>query len=337
MGRPPRGVPGMTIHAPWTRPAAAGELVLGFVNNMPPPAMATAEWQFRTLIEQAAGPRTVHLRLFALPAPRDDGAAPAFHYEPLDALWDSRIDGLIVTGTEPRAASIRHEPYWPFLARVVDWAAGNTLSTLWSCLGAHAAVLHLDGVERRRLPDKLSGVFDCATLPGHPLLADAPARFAVPHSRTNGLDEDELTRRGYTLLSRGDRVGADTFLKPVGRSLFLMLQGHPEYDPECLLREYRRDVRRFVEGRVADYPRPPEGYFGADTMGALAALREATLAAPGFDPLPGLHAAARAPASCHWRQASVRLFASWLGYLAGERATGSSAAPVPHETQLAAG
>jgi homoserine O-succinyltransferase/O-acetyltransferase len=30
------------------------------------------------------------------------------------------------------------------------------------------------------------------------------------------------------------------------RSLFVLLQGHPEYDSATLLREYRRDVGRFL-------------------------------------------------------------------------------------------
>ena len=53
------------------------------------------------------------------------------------------------------------EPYWAALSQVVDWARDNTASTIWSCLAAHAAVLHVDGIERRPLADKLFGVFDC--------------------------------------------------------------------------------------------------------------------------------------------------------------------------------
>ena len=39
--------------------------------------------------------------------------------------------------------------------------AGHTASTIWSCLAAHAAVLHVDGIERRLLTEKCFGVFDC--------------------------------------------------------------------------------------------------------------------------------------------------------------------------------
>ena len=47
------------------------------------------------------------------------------------------------------------------MSKLVDWAKDHTASTIWSCLAAHAAVLHSDGIERRALEHKLFGVFDC--------------------------------------------------------------------------------------------------------------------------------------------------------------------------------
>ena len=40
------------------------------------------------------------------------------------------------------------------------------------------------------------------------------------------------------------------------RSLFLYLQGHPEYDGGALDREYRRDTARFQAGLQGPPPRP---------------------------------------------------------------------------------
>ena len=102
----------------------------------------------------------VPLRHFSLPElPRAEAAQSHINqnYEDLSELWASRLDGLIVTGTEPRAAALTDEPYWRTLTKLIDWAEDHTISTVWSCLAAHAAVLHLDGIERRRLPRKLSG------------------------------------------------------------------------------------------------------------------------------------------------------------------------------------
>src|SRR2546429_394051 len=83
------------------------------------------------------------------------------------------------------AADLRAEPYWGSLTRVLEWAAGHTQSTVWSCLGAHAAVLHLDGIGRRALGDKRFGVFECARVTEHRLTAGLPARVRMPHSRWN--------------------------------------------------------------------------------------------------------------------------------------------------------
>src|SRR5262249_52412043 len=53
------------------------------------------------------------------------------------------------------------------------------------------------------------------------------------------------------------------------RSLFVFLQGHPEYEPSTLGREYRRDVGRFLRGERDTYPVQPQRYFDPDTTRAL--------------------------------------------------------------------
>ena len=69
------------------------------------------------------------------------------------------LDALIITGAQPQADRLSNEPYWEELVEIIDWAKTNTASTILSCLAAHAGVLHLDGVERRPLPEKCTGVF----------------------------------------------------------------------------------------------------------------------------------------------------------------------------------
>ncbi len=43
-------------------------------------------------------------------------------------------------------------------------------------------------------------------------------------------------------------------------------QGHPEYDRNSLLKEYKREVGRFVAGTRADYPPHLENYFSAEAV-----------------------------------------------------------------------
>src|SRR5438477_4202129 len=223
-------------------------LDISLVNNMPDPALEATERQFVTLLNEAAGGDIiVRLARYALPGiPRTSvGRGQMSSYGSIDELWGSSPDGLIVTGTEPRAANLKDEPYWAELARLLDWAAQNTTSAVWSCLAAHAAVLHMDGIRRCRLSQKRFGIFECLRVGGHFLTAGAPERLRIPHSRWNDLRENELKAAGYDILRRCEDGEVDTFVKQ-GKSLFVFFQGHPEYDANTLLLEYRRDVKRFL-------------------------------------------------------------------------------------------
>src|SRR5207342_3515086 len=122
-----------------------------------------------------------------------------------------------------------------------------TISTVWSCLASHAAVLHLDGVARIPLDEKCFGVFACEAIPNRPYTAGLPKQFRMPHARLNGLAESTLLAKGYDIITRSHEAGVDMFARR-GESLFLFLQGHPEYGVHSLLNEYRRDIGRFLRG-----------------------------------------------------------------------------------------
>ncbi|MGA7761824.1 MAG: homoserine O-succinyltransferase, partial [Candidatus Binataceae bacterium] len=197
-------------------------IVIGLVNNMPDAALQTTERQFRELLF-AASNNSVCLRFFSLPElPRTEAGRSHIsqYYEDISELWTSHLDGLIVTGTEPRAPALTDEPYWPTLTKLVDWVDEHTISTVWSCLAAHAAVLHIDGISRRAFRGKLSGVFDCTKATDHTIVDGAPSRWRVPHSRYNEVPEDALASNGYRILSRLPGTGADMFVKQ-RKTLFL--------------------------------------------------------------------------------------------------------------------
>jgi homoserine O-succinyltransferase len=292
-------------------------IIIGLVNNMPDAALRTTERQFCSLLSVASGNIPVCLRLFYLPElPRQDWdrSLVAYGYEDVSELWAAHIDGLIVTGTEPRAAALMDEPYWATLNKLVDWAEDHTVSTIWSCLAAHAAVLHLDGIDRCALREKLSGVFDCSKAEDHRLMISAPSRWRVPHSRYNGLPEEALARRGYRLLSRSLNAGPDTFVKE-RKSLFVFFQGHPEYDPGALLREYRRDIRRFLAGERSEFPEMPQNYFDNDTGTVLAEFREQALRQPSINLLPNFPAITQDKLGNAWREFAVQIYKNWLLHL----------------------
>jgi homoserine O-succinyltransferase len=241
-------------------------------------------------------------------------------YRDIADLWDTPLDGLIVTGTEPRAASLMDEPYWESLSAVVDWAREHTSSTIWSCLAAHAAVLHADAIERRALKEKQFGVFDCRLAADHPMTQHFPEPLWVPHSRYNDLPERALTSCGYKILTRSATAGVDTFAKQ-DDSFFLFFQGHPEYEADTLLREYRRDAARFLAGERAQYPELPLGYFNegarafATAFAARARVERSSDLMAAF-PKAALEAGLNDP----WRAAAVGVYQKWSAYLVARKA-----------------
>lgn len=317
----------------------AGTLEIGIVNNMPDAALRRTERQFIGLLRAAAGDRPVRVRLYALPGvPRAEPylSYTRAAYHDLAALTGSRLDGLIVTGTEPRAASLADEPYWPAFTELTEWAASGALSTFWSCLAAHAAVQHLDGVHRRRFHTKLSGVYRCERTCDHPLLAGLPRAFPVPHSRYNGLEAHEIESAGYHVLSRSDEVPVDIFVRD-GASLQVFAQGHPEYDANSLLKEYRRDLRRYLTGERDDIPAPPHGYLSLEAAAAFAAFEEKCRRQRGEALIPHIpYALAERTLDAVWRPAAVMLFRNWLALVADRKlrqegkAARAAAAPRRH-------
>lgn len=304
----------------------APRLRIGLLNNMPDSALVQTERQFRRLI----GPE-VELRFFSLASvPRGPLARAHLDrfYAPHTTLPTAGLDALVITGSEPKAARLDAEPYYADFTAVVDWAARATASTLFSCLAAHAAVLHLDGVERRPLPAKHAGVYACATSQVHPLLAGMAPVLPVPHSRWNDLPEGELTAKGYTVLRRSEAVGVDLFVRQ-GASLMVFLQGHPEYETDTLAREYRRDIGRFLDGSRDTCPGIPEHYYSDEAVERLEAFAELAR----IRRAPSLHAdfpgmAATPPRPAAWQDGAARLFRNWLSLVAAQRALHGAAEAV---------
>jgi homoserine O-succinyltransferase len=289
-------------------------LEIGLINNMPDAALDATVRQFRGLLGAAAGDTPVRLTLYTLPeVPRSDfGRQQVSGYANIDDLWDSRLDGLIVTGAEPQAADLQDEPYWQSLTRVLEWAERHTYSTILSCLAAHAGILHIDGIARRPLGDKRFGVFECVPVSDHPLTATAPTRLQMPHSRWNEVPEEALLACGYRVLTRSADAGVDAFVKQ-RKSLFVFFQGHPEYDAVTLLLEYRRDIGRFLRGERDTYPLMPHGYFDEETVAALIALQERLLSDRREERLAEFPIALAADrVTNNWRSTAEGLYRNWL-------------------------
>lgn len=290
-------------------------LHIGLVNSMPDGALEATERQFVNLLHSAAGDFVVNLSFYALPdVPRK---APGRQhvsrfYADIENLWNAHLDGLIVTGTEPSSPNLAEEPYWGSLKKVVEWAEHNTHSTIWSCLAAHAAVLHMDGITRHPLGEKRFGVFKCTRASDHRLTASTPPSFDIPHSRWNDIHETELGESGYRVLTRASDGGVDTFVKKK-KNLFLFFQGHPEYEADTLLLEYRRDVRRFLLGKRNTYPTIPQGCLGREATSTLRALAERAISCPSEELLTAVtNTLEKTNIVNSWRPVALRIYTNWL-------------------------
>jgi homoserine O-succinyltransferase/O-acetyltransferase len=298
-------------------------LKIGLVNNMPDQALRATELQFARMLKDAAcktsAAMDVQLQLFCLPQMARSEAGRARmegFYADAAGIAQAGLDALIVTGAEPHEGDLRCEPYWGALARLIDWTQQNTISTIFSCLAAHAAVLHLDGIERIALPQKLSGIVPCERVREDSLLAGLAPVNAVPHSRRHGLSEEALAARGYRVLSRIPYGDPEVFTRQ-GKSLLVFLQGRAEYDADSLAREYLHDTGRFLRRESSERPAMPENYFDRateDTLFDLSAHAVDAAILPRYRDIVG--GALKLPS---WRDGAVRFYANWLSHIAAEK------------------
>jgi homoserine O-succinyltransferase/O-acetyltransferase len=314
--------PAFAGHQAPQRGASRAPVVIGLVNNMPDAALHSTESQFAGLLRAASGDDAVRLRLTSLPElPRSPEALEHIRrsYWPLAELLAEGVDALIVTGTEPRAPVLTEEPYWQRFVELLAFARESTVASIWSCLAAHAVVLDLDDIERQRLPEKRCGVYQHSILAAHALLDGVSAPLPMPHSRWNELPPAALRAAGYTLLSWSEETGADAFVREE-RSLLLFFQGHPEYEETTLLKEYRRDVGRYLNGQQAHYPTLPRGYFSAEARARLAEFREQALTQRSTALLESFPFALVAGGLANtWRSSAVAMYRNWLGFISARR------------------
>ncbi|MFD1206168.1 MULTISPECIES: homoserine O-succinyltransferase [Sporosarcina] len=203
-------------------------------------------------------------------------------YSTFDQVRHRKYDGLIVTGAPIEHLPFEEVAYWNELQRIMDWSTTNVTSSLHICWGAQAALYHHYGIQKHRLPAKLSGVF-------HHTLSDQTVKltqgfndiFEAPHSRYTTVSIEEIEKNpGLHLQSVSEEAGAFIVLSNDGKQI--MITGHLEYDASTLSEEYERDVKKGIEVNV------PKNYFPNDD--------------PSQKPLNT------------WRSHTHLLFSNWLNY-----------------------
>lgn len=276
-------------------------LRIGIINNMAPAAIASTDLQFETLLSAAARgnmPEIYHYRLV--------GARPA-HYRPTNCLQTDGLDALIITGAEPREATLPEERFWAPFIDVVEWAADHIETTILSCLASHAGVLYFDGIHRCLQAQKIFGLYESIKVTDHPLTRGLPASWRVPHSRWNDLSETDLVEHGYTVLARSRDAGVDMFTKRIRRCLFWSIQTHLEYPFRALLRQYSRDIGRW-QTDLGERPHIPRNYFSESEALRLEAMTDGGV--KEIDRM--LRADELAEGQGGWQEIAVKSYRNWL-------------------------
>jgi len=239
------------------------ELHIGLLNMMPDAALQVTERQFMRLVGNSNQIAQFYVHPFSVPGVERGEEAAAYierYYNTFDEIRKEGLDALIITGANVANPSLDQEPFWKPLSEVMEWATDNVTSTLCSCLATHALMKYFYDIDRRPLPEKKWGVYEHRiTAPGHPLLREINTRFDAPHSRYNEITRQQLEDAGLTILIEGAECGVHMAVsKDQLRRIYF--QGHPEYDTNSLLKEYKREVNRYLNGE-RDKPPFPENYF----------------------------------------------------------------------------
>ena len=122
------------------------------------------------------------------------------------------------------------------------------------------------------------------------------------------------------VLTQSAEGGVDSFVKKKKRSLFVHFQGHPEYGAQTLLKEYRRDIKRFLKKERETYPSMPKGYFDPASARLLADFREAVLSDQREELMGGFPEASLAGTlQKTWHSSATTIYRNWLYYVVSKK------------------
>lgn len=211
---------------------------------------------------------------------------PASHmhafYHLFSDVKHKKYDGLIVTGAPLGNMQYEDVKYWDKMCELMDWAKKNVQSTVYLCWAAHAAMYHFYGINKQLRNSKLSGVFRHKVLDDkNELTRGFDPEFWAPHSRVAEIKPEQYKQvKGLNILAQSDQAGVHIAATDDKRLVFVT--GHPEYDPNTLDQEYKRDANAGL------CPSVPENYYEQN------------------DP--------RLPVMMRWKSHGNLLFTNWLNY-----------------------
>ena len=165
---------------------------------------------------------------------------------------DRRFDGMIITGAPVEQIEFEEVDYWEELTQIMAWTESHVTSTIYLCWGAQAGLYYHYGLQKRRLPRKMFGLFwHKVSNRKIPLVRGFDDMFLAPHSRHTEVPAEDIHNcPELTVLAESKEAGVFLAMAENGRKIFVM--GHPEYDRVTLDGEYKRDLSK---GLPIDMPK----------------------------------------------------------------------------------
>ena len=179
-------------------------------------------------------------------------------YVVFDQIKDQKFDGMIITGAPVENMEFEEVDYWEEMVKIMEWSDRNVTSTIYLCWAAQAGLYHHYGLQKKKLPHKMFGLFWHKVLNRKiPLVRGFDDVFLAPHSRHTEVPIEDIRACGkITILAESEEAGFFLGMAKEGRQIFVM--GHPEYDRVTLDGEYKRDLGKGTDIQL------PKNYYQND-------------------------------------------------------------------------
>lgn len=162
----------------------------------------------------------------------------AYRYATLDSIRQQYFDGLIVTGAPVEKLDFEDVDYWDEFLEIQDWSRRHTVSQLFTCWGAQAALYADFQIPKVNVTRKIFGVYD-----NQVSNTSLPRNFLMPQSRYSKVETKAVKDvPELQILADNDQTGPFFLEARKYHSIYVM--GHPEYKANTLVDEYYRDLNK---------------------------------------------------------------------------------------------
>lgn len=167
-------------------------------------------------------------------------------YKTFDQIKENRYDGLIVTGAPVEKLKFEDVDYWNEMQELFEWSKTHVFSSFFICWASQAALHYFYDIQKYELPEKLTGVYLHHTNVDkmkRKILRGFDYQFYAPHSRYTTVKASDIDKiPELDILATSEDAGVYLVAEKNGSKFFVT--GHPEYDPDTLDKEYRRDLAK---------------------------------------------------------------------------------------------